>query len=949
MFSCDLKDIFRRCVAGVLVLAIAWPSAPVRAQSVVLSPAGQRVGLSQAFQPVMLSAVTVDPNNPFQFDFYMDDGQLIAPKDTRQDEYLLLIKDFLAALTTPEEQLWVNLSPYEKDRIIDDRFGQTDMGRDLLAQDYMLKQITASLLYPEDATGRKFWDEIYRRAYEQYGTTDIPVDTFNKVWIMPDTAEVYQQGTSALVLKGTLKVMLESDYLSAQKNAAPPGTDPSPVAPDERQRLAKEVMREVVVPVLVKEVNEGKNFARLRQIYNALILAAWYKKSMRESFLGKFYVDRSKVNGIQQPDVADNQKIYSQYIEAFRKGVFNFIQEDVDRYTGETIPRKYLSGGFTEVGFSKRLVVKEGGIGGDFAQRSNDKDKVRVSMERRTSSDGKRLTSMPVRKLGPAFSKRGLDEIRALADYVLEHQDRQIFGRDKKLFDTKYAALKVIIKDQFKKFVEKEAQRVEDKELKMAVVDVFNSFVDAPEDDPTGLKRLILSGEYTQTVFDHFLGVILMADGTNPQTLYEVLDVFDLNDEVRSKLMNILPKFNTLSDYENFHKGIVSLAVLDKNNDARFFGTKNFSDMSPVLKNLREASEIGDFKYQPGVSVEVQAKNWVEKMTGTSKVPGLARYYFDAAKKLLEDVQYSFISREKRDQALVFLRTKEKKSLLDKLLRKDKPKAPSQISDILAGRFALRNYEDISNMLEKINKYSIHLSDYMDSMNVKIQRKLALRSTYDEGSKKQVAIDKEINELRKQQNSFIDDQGRFILAELTRDNGNTPWYAGVVYHANFMLGNQWQVEAQIKTLPQAIVHDLEHKLGYKVKEINNDDVRLRFYDHVIRYIWVMNISEALEYLGLHVPKRNLVGFLTAIERKVANGTEDVTKDPAARTDYGGIDVRNVEDNLRANPGAGIPQFNYNKAGVVADDLTGFTPRIMSIEAVAGFSFLQGAASSGAPK
>ena len=29
-------------------------------------------------------------------------------------------------------------------------FGLTEMGRDLLAEDYMLKQITASLIYPED-------------------------------------------------------------------------------------------------------------------------------------------------------------------------------------------------------------------------------------------------------------------------------------------------------------------------------------------------------------------------------------------------------------------------------------------------------------------------------------------------------------------------------------------------------------------------------------------------------------------------------------------------------------------------------------------------------------------------------------------------------------------------------------------------------------------------------
>ena len=40
-------------------------------------------------------------------------------------------------------------------------FGQTEMGRDLLAQDYMLKQLTASLMYPEKELGQEFWNRVY--------------------------------------------------------------------------------------------------------------------------------------------------------------------------------------------------------------------------------------------------------------------------------------------------------------------------------------------------------------------------------------------------------------------------------------------------------------------------------------------------------------------------------------------------------------------------------------------------------------------------------------------------------------------------------------------------------------------------------------------------------------------------------------------------------------------
>ena len=38
-------------------------------------------------------------------------------------------------------------------------------------------------------------------------------------------------------------------------------------------------------------------------------------------------------------------QIYDQYIEAFKKGAYNYIKEDYDSATQEIIPRKYFSGG----------------------------------------------------------------------------------------------------------------------------------------------------------------------------------------------------------------------------------------------------------------------------------------------------------------------------------------------------------------------------------------------------------------------------------------------------------------------------------------------------------------------------------------------------------------------------------------------------------------------------
>ena len=306
---------------------------------------GVRIQLSPEFNPAFLKGITIHPENALMFDFIIQRGDKSLSDQQKQEEYKKLIKYFLASLAIPDEDQWVNLSPYEKNRIIKDDFGKTEMGRDLLAQDYILKQITASLIYPEDSLGKKFWDKVYTKAQQQFGTTDIPVNTFNKVWIVPDNALIYEKGNTAYVLKNHLKVILEEDYLSLSKHAGI--TDVPPDKSKDVNKIGSQVVREIVLPALEQEVNEGKNFFPLRQVYSGMILAAWYKRVLKESLLGKIYANKAKVKGVDS-NPKNNEEIYHRYLRAYKKGVFNYIREDVDKYTNETIPRKYFSGGTTQ-------------------------------------------------------------------------------------------------------------------------------------------------------------------------------------------------------------------------------------------------------------------------------------------------------------------------------------------------------------------------------------------------------------------------------------------------------------------------------------------------------------------------------------------------------------------------------------------------------------------------
>ncbi|MBF0387531.1 MAG: hypothetical protein HQL20_06710 [Candidatus Omnitrophica bacterium] len=379
---------------GVAVTVIAAFLLMIPAQSgfaqvaAVLPVPGSMVHVSGAFQPANISGMKVDFKDPFNFYFIMDNGQQVMTDEVKKSEFEKIIKYFMASLTTPNKDMWVNLSPLESSRVIPENFSRTALGRDLLAQDYLLKQMTASLIYPEDAIGKKFWEKVYAQAYEKFGTTDIPVDTFNKVWITPDTADVYQKDDTVLVVDSHLKVILETDYLATSTNAMPTrGHDAPPADTNERgfvspsrlptsqptntkatqvstqtpndpastqpnptlteNNIAKNILREIVIPVIEKEVNEGAHFAATRQAYNAMILATWFKKSLKDSLLGQAYADQDKSNGIAiaDPQLA-KEEIYNKYLEAFKVGVFNYIKDEADSVTDDSLPRKYFSGGY---------------------------------------------------------------------------------------------------------------------------------------------------------------------------------------------------------------------------------------------------------------------------------------------------------------------------------------------------------------------------------------------------------------------------------------------------------------------------------------------------------------------------------------------------------------------------------------------------------------------------
>jgi UDP-3-O-[3-hydroxymyristoyl] N-acetylglucosamine deacetylase len=389
------KNVFCLFLAGV----VAFNPVVLYAQSsfvASLPEPGKMLAMSAAFTPVLVKGLVVHPDKPLNFDFIVDSGNDSVDSAVIKEQSARMAKYFLAAVTVPESQLWVNLSPYEKDRIIENDLGTTVLGRDMLAQDYVLKQLTASLIYPEQGPGKEFWARIYQQAQAKFGTADIPVDTFNKVWITPASAEIFEKNNAVYVTKARLKVQLDTDRLAQQTtgliplggqvNQAPTAGSATTgsiaagmnvdvgaqfIAPGDtrpantnKSILARQLLREVIIPAIETEVNEGRNFAVIRQIYHAAILAKWYREQIRNTLLAQAYVGRNRVAGIMSDEKGVKEAVYARYMAAYTRGVFNYIREEPVFSVGDEVPRKYFSGGIQDMAMRSVPLTPAAGVSG---------------------------------------------------------------------------------------------------------------------------------------------------------------------------------------------------------------------------------------------------------------------------------------------------------------------------------------------------------------------------------------------------------------------------------------------------------------------------------------------------------------------------------------------------------------------------------------------------------
>lgn len=267
-----------------------------------------------------------------------------------EDAAKLSLGSFFIGLALPNQTFWVNLNKSEPNRIIDAELGKTDIGRIMLEADLRLKKDFCRLTNPKiSESGRTYWDLLYRNMKGLIPGKDIQITGLTRFWIVPDEILVAGNDHEVYIERAILKVCLESEYFSTRgiKYSTPQGTS-------NMEQYSTKLIKEHILPLLIKEVNEGQNYAELRQVFNSLVMAQYYKQKFALQ-VGMFSDLRSngRVQGFESRNPWSAKSIWNDFVYSIDQGEYSFQEETIETKGNYTIKtsKYYFSGGvdFTNI------------------------------------------------------------------------------------------------------------------------------------------------------------------------------------------------------------------------------------------------------------------------------------------------------------------------------------------------------------------------------------------------------------------------------------------------------------------------------------------------------------------------------------------------------------------------------------------------------------------------
>ena len=281
-----------------------------------------------------------------------------------------LIDYFFLGITLPSEDLWVNLNSVRQNAITSPRLALTDIGKVLLEADLTLKKDCCRFTDPRTKTGKEYWRKLQSRLNEAgLSTNQLPIG--NRFWIIPEEATVEEDKENNIVtiVNSKLKVCLQQEYLELQNNQVSllSDQDQNPQA-KLAQDIADFTMKETVLPRIQEEVNYAQSYAKLRQVYNSLILAEYYKQRYHngEGLYPKL-INRAHIQGLESTQPWNTQDFYDAYVKSAQEGEYKLSQQEYDPYLASMVQKYYFYGGILIKHIAQRLDIrtKEGVISDD--------------------------------------------------------------------------------------------------------------------------------------------------------------------------------------------------------------------------------------------------------------------------------------------------------------------------------------------------------------------------------------------------------------------------------------------------------------------------------------------------------------------------------------------------------------------------------------------------------
>jgi tetratricopeptide (TPR) repeat protein/3D (Asp-Asp-Asp) domain-containing protein len=330
--------------------------------------------------------VTEDSSGNINFDylFKAQKAKGTSPGINVNNSTTLGLTAFKTGLVVPNNKFWVNLMPWEPDRIIDEQLAQSEVGRIMLEADLQMKRDISNYENPcANETGKASWilldkkrEALTQRCMERFpgeikNINNVWFNPTTRFWIVPDKVYAYINGTQIYIINATLTIYSEpvAEHSSFQvENQDTTTLSKSSIeelnkSAKEYGQYEKELIDRMILPYVVADVNYRKTYEDLRDVYVALALAQWYKSRITHSMdIFRNNLDSSNYTLLKAMRPWSPKEIWDEFIYSYKNGEYK-CWENVTTNTAEGIyteSKLRKSGGVDFARIKDHLVEVEG-------------------------------------------------------------------------------------------------------------------------------------------------------------------------------------------------------------------------------------------------------------------------------------------------------------------------------------------------------------------------------------------------------------------------------------------------------------------------------------------------------------------------------------------------------------------------------------------------------------